>query len=60
MSFFDFIQNLFSGGSADEIVNQVTENLPVQDITDQVTNITDSIAPVVEEGQNIIDGITKK
>lgn len=60
MSIFDFIQNLFSGGSADEIVNQVTENLPVQDITEQVTNITDSIAPVVEEGQNIIDGITKK
>lgn len=60
MSIFDFIQNLFSGGSASDIVNQVSESLPAQDISETINNAQESIAPIIENGQNIVDDLTKK
>lgn len=69
MGLFDSIQNILGGvtdsvsGSVGDAVGGLTDNLPLQDITDQVSqttaDATDAISSVTEQGQTIIDDLSQ-
>lgn len=69
MGIFDSLQNLISGvtnsvqGSAGDLLGGITDNPVLQDVQDQVTNVTDTatdgVTSATEQGQAAIDDITQ-
>ena len=59
MSLFDSIKNLLGG--ATDAVGGLTENLPIQDIQEHITTVTDgateAVTAATEQGQTAVDDV---